>query len=110
MVSIGKTTAKLSEILQQLKDRCQLVMVCNRLDEIAEFITHIAVVENSELHCYSRKQAQSIIDQQQHLSTVDFELPQTITTTPPALDRKKPLVKLQNIRVAYSDEVVFDNF
>jgi molybdate transport system ATP-binding protein len=100
--------AMLTGILSGLSDHCQCLMVCNRYDEIADFIHHIAIVDQGVVSQYPRADADLIIAQQRHLATVDFDIPPSVVIPPPPLNRQAPLVRLHNIHVRYRDELVFD--
>ncbi|CAH0990598.1 ABC transporter ATP-binding protein ModF [Sinobacterium norvegicum] len=105
-----ESAAMLTTLLTQLSAYCQCVMVCNRYDEVADFISHIASIDNGIVSQCSRADADALIGQQYHLATVDFEVPAAVNPPPPALKPELPLVKLHNIHVQYRDETVFDGF
>lgn len=104
--------AVVHELLQSQIDKTPMVLVLNRFDEMPDFITHIAYVDNGQLHHsvdINDKAAYDDLHQLLHLKTTDLEVPPTDESErPPALNPQDPLVRLKKIRVAYGDNVVLD--
>ncbi|WP_299178570.1 molybdate ABC transporter ATP-binding protein ModF [uncultured Neptuniibacter sp.] len=107
-----ESMAMLNDLLQSQIDTVPMVLVLNRFDEMPEFITHVAYMDKGRLHHsvdINDKQAYDDLYQLLHLKTTDLEVPETDDTDrPPALNPEDPLVRLQNIRVAYGDNTVVD--
>ena len=90
-----------------------VVMVLNRFDEIPDFISHIAYMEDGQLrHQVNREDTQAFNELYQllHLKTTHLQVPDTDTdNTRPALNPKEPLVKLSNICIKHTDMVLIEN-
>ena len=101
------THAMLQAYLAELVEHTPMVIVLNRFDEIPDFITHIAYMEQGELrHQVQRSDAKAYADLYQllHLKTTHLQVPKADTDTKiPSLDPQQPLVKLSNICVKYPD-------
>ena len=100
----------LHRLLAQQAAHMQMVLVLNRLDEMPDFITHMAYLESGRL-CYQAAQGTpeaAEIQQLLHLKTSDLHIPATVHDKQrPALATDAPLVRLRQARVAYTDKVVF---
>ena len=103
----------LAKLLQQFSESTQIILVLNRFDEIPEFITHIAYLNNGQLeHQIERtdKQAMTNLAQLFHLQTTDLNIPEPDNDHRSArLDSANPLVRIRKGRVAYGDKVIFEN-
>jgi len=109
----ANTLTMLQQYLQTLSDTIPMVMVLNRFDELPEFITHIAYIENGELqHCISRDDTKAYAELYQllHLKTTDLSIPEADPETSiPYLDPEQPLVRLNGITIKYDEtEVISD--
>jgi|TARA_B110000967_G_scaffold47432_1_gene47983 molybdate transport system ATP-binding protein len=104
------THALLQDHLKQVVQHTPVVMVLNRFDEIPDFISHIAYMEQGQLHHQVQRedrQAYADLYQLLHLKTTDLQVPATDTDkTIPALDPQQPLVKLSNICIKHTDMVL----
>lgn len=108
-----KTLVLLQEYLASISHKTQMIFVLNRLDEIPEFITHIAyieqgklkhTVEKSDIHAY-----QSLL-QILCLRDVHLEIPKALSSfTLPPLDKNNPLVELKNIQIKYTDTTIIQD-
>ncbi|MEZ5476045.1 MAG: ATP-binding cassette domain-containing protein [Thiolinea sp.] len=105
------SVAFLNGLLQELAQQIQLVMVLNRVDEIPDFITHMAYMEQGQLlHCVGMHDPLAVADLQQllHLKTTDLRIPPPAGEQRPApLNPEQPLVRIRNARIAYGDKVIF---
>jgi molybdate transport system ATP-binding protein len=106
------THAMLQKHLADVVQHTPVIMVLNRFDEIPEFISHIAYMEQGELrYQVERDDAQAYADLYQllHLKTTDLQIPTADTDNAiPRLDPQQPLVKLSNICVKYTDMVLIE--
>tara|TARA_B110000503_G_scaffold66838_1_gene104854 strand:+ start:602 stop:2032 length:1431 start_codon:yes stop_codon:yes gene_type:complete len=106
------THAMLQKHLADVVQHTPVIMVLNRFDEIPEFISHIAYMEQGELrYQVERDDAQAYADLYQllHLKTTDLQVPAADTDNAiPMLDPQQPLVKLSNICVKYTDMVLIE--
>lgn len=105
------------DLLHTLLEKCStntpMVMVLNRFDEIPEFITHIAYIEKGHLsHTVARHDESAVDELKQllHLKTSDLSIPEKDKTSESAeFDKSKPLVNIQNAKIAYGETVIFNN-
>jgi molybdate transport system ATP-binding protein len=106
------TLAMLQAHLAGLVGKVPMVLVLNRFDEMPDFITHIAYVDQGELRHQIRRddeQAYAELYQLLHLKTTGLEVPAADpATTLPPLDPEQPLVRLTDITVKYGDTVIID--
>lgn len=103
--------AFLQDLLKQYSQSTQLIFVLNRLDEVPDFVTHFAYMEHGTLAHQVARSDQSALEnlyQLLHLKTADLTIPPATNNHAPALDPNQPLVKMQNIRIAYEEKVVLD--
>ena len=103
----------LQDHLIEVVQHTPVVMVLNRFDEIPDFISHIAYVEQGELRHQVKRtdtQAYNELYQLLHLKTTDLQVPAADTENLiPALDPQKPLVKLNNICIKHTDMVLIND-
>jgi molybdate transport system ATP-binding protein len=106
------THAMLQNHLFDVVQHTPVIMVLNRFDEIPEFISHIAYMEQGELrYQVERDDTQAYADLYQllHLKTTDLQVPAADNDNViPTLDPQQPLVKLSNICVKYTDMVLIE--
>jgi molybdate transport system ATP-binding protein len=102
----------LQDLLQQYSHSTQLILVLNRLDEIPDWVTHFAYMDQGvlahQVTCSDAAALESLY-QLLHLKTSNLTIPPATRSTAPALDPEQPLVKMRNIRIAYEEKVVLDN-
>jgi molybdate transport system ATP-binding protein len=105
--------AWLHDHLRALAKSTPMVIVLNRFDECPNFITHIAYVEDGHLlHRVDRDDERAFAELYQllHLKTSDLEIPRTDSALKlPALDTRKPLVRMAGATVRYLENTVFEN-
>ena len=103
----------LQDHLIEVVQHTPVIMVLNRFDEIPDFISHIAYVEQGELrHQVKREDTQSYNELYQllHLKTTDLQVPAADTeNVMPALDPQQPLVRLNNICIKHADMVLIND-
>ena len=103
----------LQDHLAHVVKHTPVVMVLNRFDEIPNFISHVAYVEDGELrHQVMRDDTQAFNELYQllHLKTTHLQVPLAQTdNAPPSLDPQQPLVKLSNICIKHTDMVLIDH-
>jgi len=109
----AQTVPLIGEILQQLADELPMVLVINRLDELPDFISHIALLEKGSLKTTvetSDQAAMEALSQLLHLKTTDIQIPAAILgETAPALNADQPLVNICDASVRYTDNLVFEH-
>ena len=88
-------------------------MVLNRLDEIPDFVSHIAYVNKAALALeIDTKDDDAMVNltQLMHLKTTDLSVPAATENQPvTSLDNNQPLVRMRQVRVAYGDSVIFSD-
>lgn len=106
------TLAMLQAHLATLIETVPMVLVLNRFDEIPDFITHVAYVEQGRLqHTVSRDDDAAFNELYQllHLKTTDLTVPEADPETAlPPLDPSQPLVRLTDTTIKYGDTVIVD--
>ncbi len=106
------TLSMLEHYLPTLIDKVTMVMVLNRFDQIPDFISHVAYVDQGQLlHQVRRDDEKSYAELYQllHLKTTDLDLPPVDPETAiPHLDRQQPLVQLNGISIKYGDFTLLD--
>ncbi|NLQ17428.1 molybdate ABC transporter ATP-binding protein ModF [Marinomonas sp. M1K-6] len=106
------TLAMLQAHLASIIDTTPMIMVLNRFDEMPDFITHIAYIENGRLELTVEKSddhAFNELYQLLHLKTTDLSVPEADPAHKlPALDPSQPLVKLNQTTIQYGDTVIVD--
>lgn len=109
----AQVVPQLGEVLQQLAQSTQLVLVINRISELPDYVTHVALVENGRLSAQvktSDSSAMALLDQLFHIKTADVHIPAAIATdSAPALDPTQPLVKIRDASIRYTDNLVFEH-
>ena len=107
------THAMLQHHLTEVVQHTPVVMVLNRFDEIPDFISHIAYMEQGELrHQVERQDSQAYAELYQllHLKTTDLQVPAAeINEASPGLNPQQPLVKLTDICIKHSDMVLISD-
>ena len=108
-----ESDALLHQLLENMSQHTPMIMVLNRFDEIPNYITHIAYLEDGNLtHKVDCKNEGAVAELEQllHLSTTDIDIPPAdITGKSQPVDHSIPLVTIQNGRVAYGDTVIFSD-
>ncbi|MDN4503583.1 molybdate ABC transporter ATP-binding protein ModF [Alteromonadaceae bacterium BrNp21-10] len=110
------SSGKLRDFLGQLSQQTTVIMVLNRFDEIPEFISHFAYLQQGQLTLQVARNDVSQFEQLYkllHLQSADLSLPppeqNNSSRQPPTLDPSQPLVHLRNVAVRYGDNCVFEN-
>jgi len=108
----AQTVPLLSEILQQISLKTSLFLVINRLDELPEYVTHVAFLEKACListSVTSDTAVLGLIAQHFHLKTTDISIPRAIPgESSPELNADDPLVNIRNASIRYTDNLVFE--
>ena len=103
----------LGALLEKFSVSTRIIMVLNRFDEIPEYITHIAYMEQGRLeNRIDRKDSTAMANLRQllHLKTTDLAVPGANDDhRAPPLDPSLPLVRIRNGRVAYGETVIFSD-
>ena len=106
------THSMLQNHLAEVVQHTPVVMVLNRFDEIPDFVSHIAYMEDGVLrHQVERENTQAYAELYQllHLKTTQLQVPEAdAESKTPALNPSDPLVKLNNICVKYTDMVLIE--
>jgi molybdate transport system ATP-binding protein len=103
----------LQQLLREIAQHTPIVMVLNRLDEIPDFISHIAYVNNAVLALQidiTDGDAMDNLAQLMHLKTTELSVPAAADNQQSiALDKAQPLVRMRQVRVTYGDSVIFSD-
>ena len=106
------TLAMLQGYLNELVSQVPMVMILNRFDEIPEFITHIAYMDQGELqHQVDKtdKEAYDNLYQLLHIKTSDLTIPEAEAESAiPKLPSDQPLVKLTDLTIKYDEFKLID--
>ncbi|WP_137169123.1 molybdate ABC transporter ATP-binding protein ModF [Marinomonas sp. FW-1] len=106
------TLAMLQAHLASIIETTPMVMVLNRFDEMPDFISHIAYVEQGKLTLKVDKKDDNAFNelyQLLHLKTTDLSVPEADPANKlPALDPSQPLVKLKQATIKYGDTIIVD--
>ena len=99
-------------MLSELKKECAIVLIVNRLADIPEQSTHLAMLENLELVLEGERQSieqQSIYQQLVYAEqSVDEALPEPASPLL-KLPGNQPHFELKNVTVQYGDKVILDH-
>jgi len=103
-------------LLNDFSQTTPIIMVLNRFDEIPDFITNIAYMNQGQLtHTISRSDESAVAELRQlmHLKTTKLSIPPKANSTQSdqfkhAGDNASTLVAIKNARIAYGENVVFD--
>jgi molybdate transport system ATP-binding protein len=108
----AQTVPLLSDILRSVSVKTPLLLVINRLDELPEFVSHVAYLEKGRLVSVTEtcdKAALDLIAQHFHLKTSKISIPDAIPgETVSELDSTEPLVNIRNASIRYIDNLVFE--
>jgi len=100
-------------ILDELSNKIKMVLVFNRFNEIPDFVSHIAFLENGRIkHQVSTDDSGAIegLTQLWHLKREDIEIPKADPGDRlPPLDISEPLVRISNASIRYENNTVFEN-
>ncbi|PYF81042.1 molybdate transport system ATP-binding protein [Marinomonas alcarazii] len=106
------TLAMLQAHLASIIETTPMVMVLNRFDEMPDFISHVAYVDQGKLTLTVDKKDDNAFNelyQLLHLKTTDLSVPEADPANKlPALDPSQPLVKLNQATIKYGDTVIVD--
>lgn len=100
------------EILDLLHQQEQsMLWVANRLDEMPEWITHIAFLHDAELIAQGLKD--DVLSQPEVHGLLHFDKPLADfpehTTTQLQLDKGEPLVKFTDVKIRYAERTLFEH-
>jgi molybdate transport system ATP-binding protein len=113
----------LDDVATQMLGRClafhattiSMVLILNRFEEIPTFATHLGLMVSGELqHQISASDTTAVAQLAQllHLQTTDLQVPEPdpdYSQQPPRLDSAQPLVNIRQGRIAYGEQLVFEN-
>lgn len=103
----------LNDILRDVAGKTQLLLVINRFDELPDYVTDIALIDNGRLETTIQttdSAAMAAMEQLFHLKTSEIQIPPPIAAdTAPALDPAQPLVNIKNASIRYTDNLVFEH-
>jgi molybdate transport system ATP-binding protein len=101
------------QIIQQISTHTDLLMVFNRVEEIPDFVTHVAYLEQGRLVDTLETRdtgALQNLSQLFHLRLGDLSIPAADPMDErPVLDQSSALVRIKQASVRYGDNTVFEN-
>lgn len=107
------TVPQVREILAELAGRTTMILVLNRIDEIPDFVTHVLRLESSavshQFQCAGVEETRTVLKQIGQIRSADVSLPEPESRYPASLNDDGSLVSMTNARVAYTDNLVFEN-
>ena len=105
-----------NRLLQEICTQTTLVLVLNRLSEVPSFCQQLILMQSGNIQWQTQidddlAEQLSHISQLQHMQQQDLVLPAKDgdSFAPHPLDANAPLVKLNNVKVNYADNIVFSN-
>lgn len=102
----------LHKLLHDVSKTTPIVMVLNRFDEIPDFITNIAYMNQGQLtHTVSRSDESAVAELRQllHIKTTTLSIPPADSAASGnQYNDTNTLVSIKKARIAYGDNVVFD--
>ena len=109
----AKTIPQIHNILSEMVDHASMVFVMNRLDEVPDFVTHVLKMSagkiSRRLHCQGRREIRRALSRFNHVGSNSLLLPEPEVHLPVKLNKDGSLVRLREGRVAYTDNLVFEN-
>lgn len=104
------TVTMLQSVLQRFQQQCTMVFVLGRMDDIPDFVTHLAYMAHGQLvltsDCTPLHKAE--LQQLLHLKLDGLQLPPAETEQKlPALVPEQPLVRLRDITIHYNEQPLF---
>ncbi len=102
---------ELKMLLNQISEKLQLVLFVNRLNEIVDSIERVAILDDTGFVFTGAKSEVLESDELERflkLRELPEKLPTLAGTEPDNWPSDKPLITMKNVRVAYSDEVIFE--
>ena len=110
------TVPRVRDLLAACAQRMTLIMVLNRVDEIADFTTHVLRLECSDvgaritqcLPCDNASQTRELLKQISRIRQTDLQLPGPENRISVSFNDDGSLVRLREGRVAYTDNLVFE--
>ncbi|MFT5110827.1 MAG: molybdate transport system ATP-binding protein [Parasphingorhabdus sp.] len=101
----------LQQLLGDLSQSRQIILVLNRFDEIPQFASHIAYLDDGRIvHQVACSDTAAVenLSQLMHLKTTDLSIPVADPANRvPALDAVNPLVRMRDLRIAYGETIIF---
>ena len=100
-------------ILSEMAGYASMVLVLNRVDDIPDFVTHILRLDAGaiigQFACQDPEEARVVLTQMSQLSSGPLRLPEPEHKMPMRFNEDGTLVCLRDGRVAYTNNLVFEN-
>ena len=107
-----QTVPRVEALLTAVARKTTLVMVFNRLDEIPDFVSHVLRLDSGSIAqqfpSKNAAQARTILRQLSQISATDIKLPKPEAEMAVRLNTDGSLINLKEGRVAYTDNLVFE--
>ncbi|MCU4675075.1 molybdate ABC transporter ATP-binding protein ModF [Catenovulum sp. 2E275] len=107
-----KSCAQLTQVLANLSDKITMVFVLNRFDEIPEFISHYAYLNQGQIEFnFEKSETEKLttLEKLLHLDHSDLQTPPAGAEPSYQPQADQALVKLNQAKVAFGDKVIFHN-
>jgi molybdate transport system ATP-binding protein len=108
--------ADFNTLLLEISIRTTLILVLNRLSEVPSFCQHLVLMQSGSVQWQipvNNDLAEQLthISQLQHMQQQDLVLPDKDSDSfaPHPLDANAPLVKLNNVKVNYAENIIFSH-
>ena len=109
----AQTVARVRDILSEMAGHASMVLAVNRFDDIPDFITHILRLDagaiSEQFACQDSDEARRVLSQISQIRSGHSQLPEPEEQMALSLNEDGSLVRLRQGRVAYTDNLVFEN-
>jgi len=107
-----QSSAELSKLLHELSSKNTFLFVLNRLSEVPSYCQQVVLMQDGHIQWQAQGNLQeqlAHVQQIQHMQQSDLSIPNKDfdSFSPQPVDAASPLVKLQNVKVSYQDNIVF---
>ncbi len=104
---------KLEQILTELSSQISMVFILNRLDEVPEFITHYAYLNQAQIEFTQAVATDSpspleALKKLLHLKQDNLQIPENNSAASYPVNSDEPLVKLSQAKVQFGDNIIFE--
>ena len=109
----AKTIPLVHDILSDIAGHASIVFVMNRLDRVPDFVTHVLKMTagriSQQFSSIGRGEIRETLARLNQVSSNPLLLPEPEVRSPLRLNEDGSLVRLRKGRVAYTDNLVFEN-
>ncbi|MEM9161151.1 MAG: ATP-binding cassette domain-containing protein [Verrucomicrobiota bacterium] len=87
-----------------------VLLLANRLADVADWCTHLALIQRGELICSGERVATLETPELKHLLHFDNDAAPELPPPPSEAETFDPILELRNCRIQYTDTIQFENF